>query len=198
MFVLNSSGRVSVWEEGRGGQALFNCVFNLRNDISVSDISVSGKTGGLLIVAKDGTGFEGVHQANKSLAAVAAAGGPKAHKKSSREEKTSTLAQFVARSQTDVIKLRRIPGVFRGTACAADPKGQNYCVLQQQPIATLHEIPDVSPPTIAADMTAFAEQVRNSIQLLRWRYVAVEKWVVVSVARSMQTYVIRSLWIIYK
>ena len=83
----------------------------------------------------------------------------KAHKKSSRE----TLAQFVARSQTDMIKLRRIPGVFRGAACAADPKWQNFCVLQQQPIASLYDIPDVSPPTIAADMAAFAEQVVDSL-----------------------------------
>ena len=97
-------------------------------------------------------------KANKSPAAA----GPKAHKKSSREEKESTLAQFVARSQTDMIKLRRIPGIFRGAACAADPKWQNFCVLQQQPIASLYDIPDVSPPTIAADMAAFAEQVSDS------------------------------------
>ena len=62
VFVLNSSGRISVWDERRGGQALFNCVFNVSRDISVADIAVSGKTGGLLIIAKDGTGFEGVHQ----------------------------------------------------------------------------------------------------------------------------------------
>ena len=68
----------------------------------------------------------------------------------------------MARSQTDMIKLRRIPGIFRGAACAADPKWQNFCVLQQQPIASLYDIPDVSPPTIAADMAAFAEQVSDS------------------------------------
>ena len=94
-------------------------------------------------------------KANKALAAA----GPKAHKKSSREEKDSTLAQFVARTQTDMIKMKRIPGIFRGAACAADPKWQNFCVLQQQPIASLYDIPDVSPPTISADMAAFAEQV---------------------------------------
>ena len=64
----------------------------------------------------------------------------------------------MARSQSDMIKLRRIPGIFRGSACAADPKWQNFCVLQQQPIASLYDIPDVSPPTISADMAAFAEQ----------------------------------------
>ena len=60
--MLNSSGRISVWDERRGGQAIFNCIFNVSRDISVADIAVSGKTGGLLIIAKDGTGFEGVHQ----------------------------------------------------------------------------------------------------------------------------------------
>ena len=69
----------------------------------------------------------------------------------------------MARSQTDMIKLRRIPGIFRGAACATDPKGQNFCVLQQQPIAALYDIPDVSPPTIAADMAAFADQVNDSL-----------------------------------
>ena len=51
-----------MWDERKGGQALFNCIFNVSRDISVADITVSGKTGGLLIITKDGTGFEGVHQ----------------------------------------------------------------------------------------------------------------------------------------
>ena len=62
VFVLNNTGRISVWDERRGGQALFNCIFNVNRDVSVADISVSGKTGGLLIIGKDGTGFEGVLQ----------------------------------------------------------------------------------------------------------------------------------------
>ena len=67
VFVLNSSGRISVWDERRGGQALFNCIFNVSREVSVADIAVSGKTGNLLIIAKDGTGFEGLHQVSVSV-----------------------------------------------------------------------------------------------------------------------------------
>jgi hypothetical protein len=153
VFVLTKVGTISVWEEKRGGAQLFNCIFNFNREISVADIAVCGRSGGMLLISKDGIGFDGIHHSNKSATI-----GPK---KKSREE-DSELAQFVAKNQCDMIKLKRLPGVYRGAACATDPKGQNFCVLQVLPNASLYDIPDVSPSTIAGDMAGCLDQLAET------------------------------------
>ncbi len=153
VFVLNSIGKISVWEEERSGSQLFSCVFNINRELSIADMAVSGKGGSLMLVTKDGLAFEGTHISKKSSQKQL----QPPPKKSSKEE-SSSLSAFVARNQFDTIKLKRLPGIYRAASCAADPKGQNFCVLQVLPNASLYEVPEVSAQSIASDMDAFREQ----------------------------------------
>ncbi len=72
------------------------------------------------------------------------------------------LGNYLSKNPTELVKVKRIPGIFRGTAVAADPKGQNFCVLQLLASASLTALPEVDASTMSSDMGAFLEEVSEA------------------------------------
>ncbi len=146
LFVLTNLGKVLVWAENSGSSQLMSCVFSLNREILMSDIAVSKSH--IMLLSKEGIGYEASQQKKP----------PPPERKSSAKKDMTDMEAHVLKNPTESIKLKRIPGIFRGTAVATDPKGQNFCILQLLPNASLTEIPEVERPTMAADMGSFLEE----------------------------------------
>ena len=130
VFVLNSIGRISVWQEKAPNLTI--CLFNMTRELNVTDMAVHRN--GLVIITKEGSAYEGIHQAKKD------------HQSSSSkvdENNAERFFKFLEKDQCDAIKVKRIPFIHRGVKASVDPKGNNFCILQTQPKVDLHDLPQV-------------------------------------------------------
>ncbi len=149
VFVLTNLGRVLLWQENSGSQ-LFSCIFSLNREILMADLAV-GKSQ-LLLLSKDGVGYEGMLTNRKR----------NERKTSNVKGKDMTgMEAYLSKNPEEQIKLRRIPGIFRGAAVSCDPKGQNFCALQLLPNASTTELPEVDAPSMVTDMEAFLEETSD-------------------------------------
>ncbi len=153
IFVLTNLGHVLVWEQSRGSHQLVRCLFTLNRELLVRDISVNKSS--VLLVSKEGLCYEGTHQ-RRSPTASSSPSNIKPPPTSTSNDATS-LSMVLAKKSIDLIKVRRVPNVFRGTFVASDPKGENFCVLQLLPNASLVEFPEVDAPSMSKDMRTFYE-----------------------------------------
>ena len=126
VFVLNSIGRISVWQEKAPNLTI--CLFNMTRELNVTDMAVHRN--GLVIITKEGSAYEGIHQAKKDS-------------QSGKLDEAERFFKFLEKDQCDAIKVKRIPFIHRGVKASVDPKGNNFCILQTQPKVDLHDLPQV-------------------------------------------------------
>ena len=131
IFVLNNIGRISVWHEK--SPSLTQCLFNVSRELWI--VEMASHRNGLLLLSKEGSAYEGLHQPKSSTASTSASG--------SSSGGSEGFFKFVEKDQCDSIKVKRIPFIHRGVKASVDPKGNNFCILQTQPRVDLHDLPQV-------------------------------------------------------
>ena len=144
IFALTKSGKIYVWEEGSSSTpGLIQCVFNLNRQLLVHDFAINRSN--IMIVSKDGNGYEAVHVSRKNSAGTTnqrrssefvSNSPPKANKF------ISTLEANTA--HYDLIRIKqRLLAIHRGVSVVCDPKGKNFCIVQVAPNASLFDVPDI-------------------------------------------------------
>jgi len=131
VFLLSSTGRLTVWGEGRDN-AFIPCLYSVSREVVVTDVALY--RGGLVVVGAGGEAWTATHQQGRAARSARAV-------------------------TTDTIKLRRLPHVHRAVAAAADSKGRNFCVLQVAPNEALTLVPEVAASGMAAHMAALLAEV---------------------------------------
>ena len=146
VFVLTNLGHLFVY--GQQGTRLIACRFNLNREILIQDFATY-KTG-IILVTKEGLSYKGTFQKkNEAQSPVTTP---------SKDLKAMTdMAKFVIKNPFELVKLKRVPNVFRGTLCCADTKGNNFCILQLTPNSSLIEIPEVEQSNFISDMKTALE-----------------------------------------
>ena len=142
IFALTKCGKIFVWEDASSGAGLVNCVFNLSRELLVQDIAVNRSN--LLIISKDGNGFEAVHvRRNKLAESLNKKSSVQTTAKSPLKYTNNNISTF-EKGNFDLIRIKqRLFGIHRGVSVVCDPKGKNFCVLQEAPNAALFDVPDI-------------------------------------------------------
>ncbi|CAG0912732.1 unnamed protein product [Notodromas monacha] len=65
----------------------------------------------------------------------------------------------------EVVKLNRVPGIWRAVSLAADPKGKNYATLQANPKDALYDLPVTPDSTTVEDWRNFFDDILSLGQI---------------------------------
>lgn len=113
--ILTKSGRVLMWQEN--DQQLLRCIFSVSRLIMVKQISLN--INHLLIVTKDGEAFEGVVKERK-----------KRNSDNGINVSKSAFHKFLDKDDCRMVKVVKIPKIYRAILIESDLDGKNFAVIQ--------------------------------------------------------------------
>uniref|UniRef100_A0A1B6MEM7 BTB domain-containing protein n=1 Tax=Graphocephala atropunctata TaxID=36148 RepID=A0A1B6MEM7_9HEMI len=127
VMVLNSSGNVLLWQESF--PTLTRCIYPLKRSLTFTGMTLCRSCA--LLITVDGEAY---------LAQVK----PKPRKKVTAtipKSEDMSFNRFIETLECHHMTINRLPHIHRAVHISADPKGQNFIVIQENPKVNLTDIP---------------------------------------------------------
>ncbi|XP_046673434.1 inhibitor of Bruton tyrosine kinase isoform X1 [Homalodisca vitripennis] len=151
VMVLNSLGNIFLWQESF--PTLTRCIYPLKRSLTFTGISLCRSCA--LLTTADGEGY---------LARVK----PKLKKKvavSIPKSENTPFNRFIETLDSHHISINRVPHIHRAVHISADPKGQNFIVIQENPKVNLTDIPIVGDSEFPKQLAALLNDAHEDDSL---------------------------------
>lgn len=142
VLALMNSGNLLYWQDSF--PQFIRCIVPFHRGLVFKDITLNRTS--MLVVTEDGEAYQATVR-------------PKNKKKPSISPAKNTATDFV--EEFHHLKMTRLPNVHRGVCVAADPKGQNFAVIQVHPKADLTDIPVLGESELPQHLSALLEEAHE-------------------------------------